>query len=49
MFVPRNTTEPFFYADPDALQMFFDKIISSGRITIWQGRTIATGIYHISA
>ena len=31
MFVPRNTTEPIFYADPDALQMIFDKIISAGR------------------
>jgi len=34
MFVPRNWAKPIFYADPDALQMIFDKIISSGRLTI---------------
>jgi len=37
-------TKPIFYAYPIALQMIFDKIISSGRITIWQGRTIVNGI-----
>jgi hypothetical protein len=34
MFVPRNSTKPIFYAYPGALQMFFDKIIPSGRIII---------------
>jgi hypothetical protein len=45
MFVPRHLTKPIFYASPDALQMIFDKKISTGQLTIWQGRTIATGIY----
>ena len=32
--VPRYWTEPIFYANPNTLQMFFDNIISSGRLVI---------------
>ena len=42
MLVPRNTTKPIFYADPDALQMIFDKIVSDGRPTICKAVLLLT-------
>jgi len=47
MFVPRYAIKPIFYACPVALQMFFDKIISSGPIPICKAVLLLTAISNI--
>ena len=42
MFVPRNTTEPIFYACPDTLQMIFDLTITKSMTAICKAVLLLT-------
>ena len=42
MFVPRHETKPIFYANPDALQMIFDKNATTGGQTICKAVLLLT-------